>query len=399
MILMGLALFLVSDGMALPGSAPPVFLAGTEGQYLVLRQPDGALPQWWSVRNGNAQEVNLPRDARVAAPLPDGSGILVIQANRAQRFGWDDGRWGPNGNPKVFEGALSQVQPRLDSAFLQVGDRWLLPVFAQDQLLILECQPEVALVGKVALPELRRHSAWSTGEVTYVAPRPMAGQDGFAWMWGNQFIRWRLNAPNEVQVQDPPPVQNMERAVGLVADGQTFWLVHGGQRGELDSFGWRLLDGKGGTLAQDSGILTRIEWLADSKRPGLAIWTVSQKISSQLYAAISGHRTFSGQRLQWRDGRWQKLAALDLKMGKGKGDSAFALIWTASVDGDNDPDLVAVDEKSGIRAYRGLPEGKVADDEVELGNAPDGILIFEGRLFLANEAGSGWQVKPLEMTP
>jgi len=399
MIWIGLTLFLATGEIALPGSAPPVFIAGGAEKVWVLRQPDGQLPLWWVVDDGKPASVQLPEGVQFAAALPDGAGLCLVFQDRVSIYAEEKGRWREKGESLVFEPSLTVAQPRLDGAFIQVGARWLWPLFTKERLLVLQYQSGLQLLGEVSLPNLQQAPAWTNGEVAYVEPRPIPDGEGFSWMWDDAFMRWHPDDPGKARVHPAPVVRNMERAVGLVTDDQVFWLIHGGERGELDSFGWRLQDAEGNALARGSGILTRFDWHGESQRPGLAIWTVSQKISSQLYAAIAGRRTFYGQHLRWRDGRWQPSASLELKMGKGKGEKAFELNWTAEVNGDGEPDLVAVDEKSGVRVFASESKSTLAEEAVEFGDAPERLLTRGHEVFLAQKTGSGWTLKRLELKP
>lgn len=382
-----------NPSMTLQGEARPILLAGTPQAMWVLRQPEGKMPRWWMVTAGESREVPLPFDARMAAPLPNGEGIVSVQKERITVWKWRDNGWQAESSSWRLEQPILSVTPRIDSVFEAVGAQAYLPIFTGRHLSLFRYGTESKLLGPVVLPNVQDEQQFSIGERAFLQPKASGYSEGLVWITAGKAYVWRESVPETIETLNPPLLSNMEQAAAAHVGGQFFWLINGGKRGDLSSFGWRLTDKTGSQTHGGKGILVRFNRLDDSLGTRLMAWTVSQKIRRQLWAAVSGSRTFSAQTLIWKQSSWRSVGTIQVKMAKGSGEKAFELMTQADVNQDGLLDLVAIDEKQGIRLFPSKQSGQFGKAISLDGSTPDEALHLQRQLYLAYKHHASWQLQ------
>jgi len=390
-------LLLFNEKFELPGKARPVMVAGDPQMRWILRQGEGTMPVWWCITGNAAYPVELPLATRVAAPLPNGRGLLLVEAETCQVLSLD-----PSGKARLGEKIKLPVkpspkQPRIDGIFKKSGSRFFLPIFFNNQVLFIEWKETAEVAALLELPTPTSPQPQIQGEQAFRVPNLVGDREGLVWSHGGKALVWNPTHPEKIQVLNPPTLKNMEQAAAFLIEDHLFWLVFGGQRGDLDSFGWKLFDKSYQAVYEGKGILTRFGLVRDQGPPRLMIWTVSQKIRSQLWAAMSGNRTFEGKILLWSEGRWRWHETLEIKMGKGKGESAFEILWDVDVNGDGLNDVVAFDDKNNMRLYPCSSTFSHQKTHLSLNREPEEVLRYQGALFLATSRANGWIVEKVKM--
>ncbi len=393
MVRMWLLFFGFAEIWRLAGTEKPVFsLGGNREAFWLVRKGDGALPSLWHVAAGKSGLIDLPENSIFLAVHPDSNDLIVvtpkhIAAYRVTKTGLAETRrfwsplqpYAPHGPPLFGQIVLLNDVPYL--------------VFFHDGL----CNA-IALAGASSGFQIPSSKAFGfTDEVALMNPLVQSWGQVLMWMGDEGLHTWSPLQKSPLASLPFPELGSMEKAVALPSsDGSPAWLVYGGKRGELGSFGWKV--GEGSTTVSGKGILARFGTDTTGDLTRLFVLTVSNRVGSHLWSAVSGKTEFQCTMLVRRGEKWQVVNRLTFKMKKSKSKprKAFGVTWTTDYNSDGWGDLVISDEKRGVQAYLSDTTGGLGKTPIKLNGAIEAIINLPNALLVCRSQGEHWIAEVLQ---
>jgi len=367
-------LILQSKPIILTGQDPPVHLMqgcnhGKSQVTWIVRQTELGPPDLWRMSEA-LTKVCIPGSAQYVIPHPDEDTLFIVELDRILKWQFTD-------NEKKEVILLNQAIP------IENLPSWI-PGFYFGSSLYLPTQ------GKMVVYDLNdslrqfkyQHNIASdqTNETNCSFPQPiqLAGQV----YWSDKQNVYSLS-PEWHQIPYPT-LGVMERAIPVFSKQPINWFVFGGQRGDLDSFGWRLLDQE----VAGTGILTR--FAQDPTGDRFFFTTISNRVSSHLYASIMGKKYFILHVFEKKSGQWVRVQKKEFSLKKGTGQ--FGIYWPGDWDGDGLIDMVISDKRHGLRVFPAIKGRGFSEEPRSLGDPPQKLFSFGNSFAWSERKGSTWVI-------
>lgn len=377
---MTVLLLLLLQASNLPLTAEPLSArpAGERRTWLTAAEP-GAVPALVMLEGSQATLVNLPPDTLFVAVA--GDELTAVSPALVRRYRWRQGQGlAAVQRDQVIAPPLSRSHPWILLDWERVGERKLLAIFDRERLVLVGADDRSP--SQISLKD----AAFDP----YLNTRVFGAEDGLHWNEGETFYRVSAADPPQLTHLAAPPHGDMAAAVVLgFARQQPVWLIHGGKRGSLDSFGWRL-EAPGG-VHSGAGIVTRFGVDRAAKRLKLIVFTVPNSLTGQLFRSFGSSRDFACDQIlvsaQGQPSRADRFKVALAKTDRGKG--AYELSWETDLNGDGTGDLILADAR-GLRLYASGASGFWSESARSLGGKVDALLFLPDRLLLANKSAKGW---------
>ncbi len=375
-----LLLFILhASNLPLPAEPQGARAAG-EHRFWLIAAEQGGLPTLHMLQGSETTAVALAPETLFAAV--DGDELTCVTPRQVQRFRWQQGKLNAiKQRDQAIAPPLGRSHPWILLDWERVGKRNLLAVFDRERLVLIgaDDQPprQISLPGAAFEP--------------YLNTRVFGAEDCLHWNEGETFYRVTAMDPPQLERLPSPPHGDMAKTVVLgFARSQPVWLTHGGKRGALDSFGWRL-DGADGSAAGE-GIVTRFGVDRQAKRLKCIVFTVPNSLMGQVFRSIGSSRDFACDQIilnnQGKLGRADRFKVALAKPDRGKG--AYELSWDTDLNGDGYGDLILADDR-GLRLYASGATGFWSESPRALGGKVDALLFLPDRLLIANQSTKGWR--------
>jgi len=385
MLMICIFLLLITDTFFVQETARPLAVqtAGS-GHYWLTHREDGQLPLLRFAGGSFAPKVTLPHGTLFVSAVEDG--LLVVSAQEVALYTMGK-------DPVTLTDQLTLVETR--HQLTQPLQRrhpwtWLTPLALSPRVLAIFDGSRLLLIpveraGKplsIALPEKVAESYLVTNVLTH--------HNSLFWSTPKGGYSLDIMDPTlTVNSLSQPATRNMELA-SLVAlpKQEPMWFLYGGQRGALDSFGWKL----GAKSGSGGGIVTRFGVDQGSVRPNFFVFTIPSSLGSQAWQALMGQTSYTCQQLLGDSWKLQK--PLTIKMVKSNRDKApYLITWASDLNGDGYADLLLADDKSGVRVYLSKSDGALASKWVFLAKNPDVLLTLPHALVLGQQTEKGWNME------
>lgn len=351
----------------LPGK-PLHLMLSNHGQRLWITYLEGSFSlNLGSLSNQGFKRVALPAETKWVVPHPDkdllylgtDSALLTIdiktEAKSSIPISWNETYPPPAWRPGTLSGDLLFI-PSLDGVHIMTlqGDHKFLAFDRLPNLNPNSVQlPEIVLLGKKPV--------WFAAQTVYQHEN-------------QKLVRSEM-----------PPTHSMEQAIPILGlKGELDWFIHGGNQGDLSSFGWRIRNRK----LSERGILTR--FAQDIGKGRVFFTTVSNQVSSHLYASLWGKRVFKLWVAVQKDSKWSLIEEREIHLKKGEG--TFGVFWPGDGNGDGFLDMVVCDKRQGFKLYASRPDGRFEESGKDLGSVPDELMFLKHGLAWAYQRSNGWEL-------
>ncbi|CAM2065367.1 hypothetical protein SCOR_08305 [Sulfidibacter corallicola] len=402
-ILLGCLMFTTQNAGAapapidLPGSATPLALLAPEQPRWLVRQEDGGPSQLWRLDTGKPKPVQIPDEVLFLATSAEDSLLIAVFPDGIDRLDQEGIR---QSRLHRFETPISSRHPWLPASRFHLEDRSWLVFFTARHFYAVELTG-TGRVHRLARPTTSALSAGARqGEREYVQPALQRLGATIHWRDGDGYYRVDLSDGQPPHRTALPATKSMERVEPLPLPGTTdsHWFFFGGEQGSFDSFGWRLTDPSGNMLANGQGIVVKYGLDLSGAQPRFFVFTVSQRVRTQLWQALTGNTTFRCQVLGFASGTWKNLNRFSFKVSKDDDDPRRPVLvsWSTDWNGDGYADLTVSDAKRGLRFYASRRGPALNQRKTDLAEAPHGALFFHQNAWAARRTGSSWKLEPVK---
>jgi len=378
--LVSLALFhfyLLSTPFSLQGDAEPVHLMEgvvKEGRRVVwiVRQAEGRHLQLWRM-DGRVHQVGIPEHTQYVVPHPDEDALFFVKRNKILKRSFQGEKWL---DETLITCSLSvEPLPTWIPGFY-CGSRLFLP--SRDKVVIVADDQSGAFK---EYPFKEHEASYGFNGSEYSFPHPITR--GRSTYWTDNHDVYSLSP--KIESHPFPSLGVMERAIPILRKPGFDWFVFGGERGDLDSFGWQIK----GQETKGDGILTR--FAQDPSGQQIFFTTISSRVSSHLYASMMGKKYFTLHVFEKRKGQWVRVQEEEFALKKGKG--LFGIYWPGDWNGDGLIDMVVSDKSRGFRVFPGVLKRGFSLDSKSLGKPPEKILSLGEGFAWSEQKGGNWVLR------
>lgn len=379
-----LFILLSAESFRLNGAEMPItgFATPAGNYWLVCRDP-GKVAKLWHVQDKTARAVTLPRAALYAAPQPKGEGLYLVFPHELVLYDWANQQLQRRTQQCQFTTPLQKKHPWYWLTWTQAASGPLLVIF--DHRKGYACPEDGRSLISFSLPDEITTGLDMTRNTVVFA-------ENTELYWSQQGIAYKNKS--QLELSSAPPLANMELAtVPAMLAGQPAWFIYGGKRGELASFGWRLLGRTNQPPLIGTGIVTRFGRDMHSSTPRMFIFTVPNKVGKQLWRLITGNSEFTCTVPAWRQDRWQVMAQMRLKITKpDRLNAAFGMNWNCDLNQDGQADLLVADDKRGLRFFGSGKDGSLVQNPIRLGNNPSSLVVLATQILEGQPIHNGWRI-------
>ncbi len=337
----------------------------------------GAAPSLFLLEGNQAHPVTLPAETLFVAF--HGDELTAVLPSQVRRFRWHQGRLVALPSDQPIAPPLTRSHPWIALDWERVGSRAFLAIFDRARLVLVETGERP--VRQVSPPDLAFEPFLNT--------RVFGAETGLHWSQHDRFLHVALAEPLQLTSLTAPPHGDMAEAFVLGFTGQQpVWLIHGGNRGSLDSFGWRLESAGGHSGGQ--GIVTRFGVDRGAPRLKLVVLTVPNSIMGQVFRSFGSSRDFTCDQVVFgAQGKPARADRFKVSMSKGSKGDPYELSWDSDLNRDGYGDLVLADSR-GLRLYLSGPTGFWSGSTRALGGKRDSLLCLPDRLLVGSKTAKGW---------
>lgn len=367
-----------------------VLPCGTDALW-VIREAGVSQTSPWLVSAKGTQAIRLPDQTRFVAFHPERPLLLAVTAKGLERLDVAaDSRQTDARKLKV-----TQVHPWLVAQPLAMPDWHGFTYFADGTWWLVPWSEDGA-VHRIAVAVKPPHFPERDFDLAWWQPRVMPLSAKAVWMDADRLVQLNLRTKDAMAEVSLPSTGPMERMVALPHDrsNDVDWLVYGGKRGDLDSFGWQVRSESKSSAAAGEGIFVGYGY-TPGPQARLWVWTVSRSFSSQLWQRLRGTVKYSVTVLQRSATGWQTLAERNISLDEADDGLASELRWGPDINGDGLGDLIAIDPGAGLRAYPASRDHGMAEQSMSLGDPAQGVFALAQRLVRAVEGDDYWTIEVL----
>lgn len=370
-----LLLCLQAQNLAAALQPQAAYPAAERTHWLVAALPGGP-PTLYLLDGKEAHPVALPEDTLFVASR--GDELTAVLPSQVRRFRWQQGRLVAQSRDQAIAPPLSRSHPWIALDWERVGASQFLAIFDRGRLVLVASDDRP--VRQLATPDLAYDPFLNT--------RVFGAENGLHWSGDDRFFRVALAEPLQLSSLAAPPHGDMAEAFVVGFTGQQpVWLIHGGKRGSLDSFGWRI-ESAGGA-SSGPGIVTRFGVDRGAPRLKLVVMTVPNSIFGQAFRSFGSSRDFACEQVVFSaQGKPSRADRFKVAMSKGDRGDPYELSWDSDLNRDGYGDLVLADGR-GLRLYLSGATGFWNPSPQKFGKV-DSLLFLPDRLLAGHRTAKGW---------
>ncbi len=359
--------FLMSFQIPFSDGEPVVLIPGNKSILWVITVNDSGEQTLWRYDSG-LQKVPIPQDTQYVVPHSERDELYIVGKKRVAL--------------RTYHGSTVKETLWFSGDLpIETLPRWQVGKAQLDRVILATTRSIVTIQdGKAAVfPHRLAADHKLMKQTEWIFPNFVEINGKIHW--SDQHFLYSLSVNNKKEAY--PQLGAMEKAIPVLFQTGTEWFFYGGDRGDLDSFGWRV-----GHLRGD-GILTR--FAQDPAHGRIYFTTISNKVRSHLYASVVRKRFFQVIALEKRGDQWYQVYEKEFGFKKGRG--LLGVYWPGDWNGDGWLDMAICDKSSGLRVLLADRHHGFQSNPLKIGQQPRRFFPTRHHFFWLTKDEGSWVIK------
>jgi hypothetical protein len=361
----------------LPGTGPPIHaMTGNHGKNLwIIRTAKDSSQELWHTSGLYVQKIDIPGTTDYFIPHPVKNVFFTVRHGEVLIWKPVAGQFQPTSlgqlTLKKNRIPIWRIGYWINHTLFLPGNSGMTLFFTQKH-----SKTPVLFPYKLSPPD---KPDMTTMEAL---PAVIQSHNSVWWLGGSTLFQYQNQ-----RIQTTPLYRSssMGRVIPLLQQNETDWFIFDGKQGHLKSFGWRIIPGE----QSQSGILTRSA--QDPGRGRICFTTISNQVSSHLFASVTGKKSFTSWVCEKEDASWKRVYKKEFSLKDTQG--LFGINWPGDVNGDNLLDMTVSDKKNGFRVFLSVKGSGFSPEPATLSRSvPENLLELDHGFAWIVSTNSSWNL-------